>query len=248
MECFEGGRAHGKAGNLGRLHSTASAVFAPLVRHSRSVAIAMERRRLGEAGFVAREEKSIGVPGLTDFGPVAKRSVSFRDFPKLSVSFRFVPFCSALFRVVPNGPPVAWRRVPAFPPLPGAWCPVPVPFARLVRRSRIRGEKQGRHCATRTYGFGGGRETFRFVPFLSKTFRNFPFRSVSFRSFPSRCIGIPFRSVAFRPDPSGFRVVPGASGWCQSDSGGGSFSLIRSASRTYVIPLTRMRANRAGRP
>ena len=40
---------------------------------------------------------------LTGFGPVAKRSVSFRNFPKLSVSFRFVPELSVSFRWVPSG-------------------------------------------------------------------------------------------------------------------------------------------------
>jgi len=79
----------GKVGKLGRLHSTESAVFAK---------------------FAAQNRKCIGGQGLTDFGTVAKRSVSFRNFPKLSVSFRFVPLCSVWFRVVPNGFPIAWCR------------------------------------------------------------------------------------------------------------------------------------------
>ena len=135
--------------------------------------------------------------GLTDLGAVAKRSVSFRNFPKLSVSFRFVPFCSGWFRTDPL--------------LPGAWCrdgsaECGVRSAeKRVRRAecRVHGEKQGRHCATRTYGFQGGCQTFRNVPLLSETFRFVPFRSVLFGMVPgcsgsspafrgpqSRCIGI----------------------------------------------------------
>jgi len=43
------------------------------------------------AWLAAQNRKCIVPQGLTDFGPVAKRSDSFRNFPKLSVSFRFVP-------------------------------------------------------------------------------------------------------------------------------------------------------------
>ena len=56
----------------------------------------------GEAGFAAQNEEGPVDQGLTDSGPVAKRSVSFRNFPKLSVSFRSFPFLSVPFRVVPS--------------------------------------------------------------------------------------------------------------------------------------------------
>jgi len=55
----------------------------------------------GEAGFAAQNRKCLVLHGLTDFGAVAERSVSFRNFPKLSVSFRFVPEFSVSFRSVP---------------------------------------------------------------------------------------------------------------------------------------------------
>ena len=58
----------------------------------------------------SRSRESLPPKDLRISGPVAKRSVSFRNFPKLSVSFRFVPLCSVWFRVVPNGFPIAWCR------------------------------------------------------------------------------------------------------------------------------------------
>ena len=71
----------GKAGSLGRSHSTAFAVFAE---------------------FAAQNLEGMDTQRLTYFEAVAKRPVSFRDFPKLSVSFRFVPEFSVSFRSVPS--------------------------------------------------------------------------------------------------------------------------------------------------
>jgi len=70
----------GKVGKLGRLHSRGSAAFVKLA---------------------AQNRKGIVLQGLTHLELVAKRSVSFRNFPKLSVSFRFVPELSETFRFVP---------------------------------------------------------------------------------------------------------------------------------------------------
>ena len=58
------------------------------------------------AWLAAQNSKCLVLQGLTDFGPVAERSVLLRFFPELSVSFRFVPEFSVSFRSV----------------APGAWC------------------------------------------------------------------------------------------------------------------------------
>ena len=86
------GQSGGKVGNLGRLGRWPSA---------------------GAGLAAARNVNCLGGQGLTAFGPVADRSVSFRNFPKLSVSFRSVPEFSAVFRFVPlcSGGLGAWRRV-----------------------------------------------------------------------------------------------------------------------------------------
>jgi len=121
--------------------------------------------------------------GLTAFGAVTRRSVSFRNFPKLSVSFRFVPFCSAPVRVVPNGPPIAWCPVPgAELGVLSAECGVrrvpvgthfPSSFAWLAAQNRKDIVLQG------LTDLGS-------VPKRSVSFRNFPKLSVSFRSVPVR--------------------------------------------------------------
>ncbi len=101
MERFTGGRARGKVGKLGRLHSRAFAMFALLVRRS-----------LGEAGFAAQNRKCIVLQGLTDLGLLAKRSQTFRFVPKLSETFRNFPKLSVSFRPVPpasGAGPMAWR-------------------------------------------------------------------------------------------------------------------------------------------
>ena len=73
------------------------------------------------AQFAAKNKEGIDTHGLTDFRAVAKRSISFRNFPKLSETFRFVSFCSARsggFRGVAAAGeagrirPEAWRMRP----------------------------------------------------------------------------------------------------------------------------------------
>jgi hypothetical protein len=148
-------------------------------RVARSADRTQPRRGCGARSF----KQIIAGQGVTGFGVVAKRSVSFRNFPKLSVSFRWVPGASKARRVggaVPAGPCCPKRGRNTAPT--GLWHP----------------HFQGNALAARELRVSGA---LRNVPIRSETFRNFPFRSGVFRNFP-------FRSVPMHRDSARFRLVP----------------------------------------
>ncbi len=142
----------------------------------------------------SRSSRVFAAQGLTDFGAVGKRSVSFRNFP----------FRSVLFRPFPCGS----ERTP-YCLVPGAWCragsaecgvrsaegpdrnPFPL-FVRVACPAKPDSRRKTRKALTRKdlrvsgplRNFPFRSETFRFVPFRSEVFRFFPFCSVWFRVVP----------------------------------------------------------------
>jgi hypothetical protein len=146
------------------------------------------------ASFAARSGKCIGGQGHTAFESVAKRSQTFRVFPRLSETFRFVPARSASFRFVP-------ARSASFRWVPGAsqaWRGWHRPGGTVLLETRnehgpdgavapaFPGKCIGGQGLTGFEGVAKRSASFRNLPKPSETFRNFPFRSVSFRSVPPR--------------------------------------------------------------
>ena len=120
------------------------------------------------AWLAAQNRKCIVLQGLTDFGPVAERSVSFRNFPKLSVSFRFVPLCWAPFRWIRSGPR-PFRRVWAYgPPSPSCFAKNRLrrPEPARVARPGCRGPQLvfSTPEAQSWYNHGTGEERLQFAP------------------------------------------------------------------------------------
>jgi len=148
--------------------------------------------------YAAQNRKCVVLQGLTNLGSVAKRSVSFRNFPKLSVSFRSVPPVTCC----PASPGRSAEAVPGRSLVPSACllphCLVPgaecLPSSLLPGAYQVRvacGPKRPSPCCPRAYGFGARCGTFRFFPELSETFRFVPPCSAGFRPLPAGDEGVP---------------------------------------------------------
>jgi len=134
------------------------------------------RTQLGKQAVAPIDSrKCIVLQGLTHFGSVVKRSVSFRNFPKLSVSFR--PF--ALGSVwSPTFPGLSRRVLRTLCSRPG--------FRALFQTKALLLLFASFAAQNSEYVGGQGLTDFGAVPKLSVSFRNFPKLSVSFRFFPVR--------------------------------------------------------------